>query len=456
MLYQRNDMFRIFLLIWCFLFLACGVKINETLPKSVDKKLFNDLNQSKFWWKAYENKKLDDFIDFVLLNNSDINTAKLSLLSTLARAGLVKYDLYPSLSGDLALSKSKNLNSGISSAENFSHSLNLSYELDIYAKLLDSAKAREFDAKASKYDLENLKLSIINSSLNNVFELAYFNDVEFLLKDYIANLEQMKELYTFKYDLGKIEELDLLNITQSLLRAKQNLLTNEQNKDVLIKNLQDLLGKKEGFVYIEYFKQLSLSDFKELKPNFDIPLEVFAYRPDVQAKFNKLKAAFKDYQSIQKSLFPSISFGAVLSGNDEKFKESFKFEILSGNLRISLPFLDYARVRQNIKISEFAYQSLLFEYEQILQSAMNEFLLNYKNYQNTLLLLGNLQVIKDKQEKIAFAYLQKYELGKSELRDYLDANNALNSSLQELLRARYNLLTNINFYHKITSFEEEF
>ncbi|ELB3233637.1 TolC family protein, partial [Campylobacter coli] len=147
----------------------------------------------------------------------------------------------------------KNLNSGAQSKK-FSNGLNLSYELDIYGKIRDSSSASEFSAKASAYDLENLKISMINTALNNVFELAYFNDADNLLKEYLANLEQMRELYAYKLELGKIEELDLLNIEQNLLRARQNLLRNEQNRNLLIKNLQDLIGKQEGFAYIDYFK----------------------------------------------------------------------------------------------------------------------------------------------------------------------------------------------------------
>ncbi|WP_321151496.1 TolC family protein, partial [Campylobacter jejuni] len=152
-----------------------------------------------------------------------------TLLSALARADLIDYDLYPTLSGNLGFGADKDLNSGKQS-KNFNNSLNLSYELDIYGKLRDSASASEFSAKASAYDLENLKISMINTALNDVFELAYFNDVDKLLRAYLSNLEQMKELYNYKYKLGKIEELDLLNIEQSLLRAKQNLLSNDQNR----------------------------------------------------------------------------------------------------------------------------------------------------------------------------------------------------------------------------------
>ncbi|HEG1542854.1 TPA: TolC family protein, partial [Campylobacter coli] len=149
--------------------------------------------------------------------------------------------------------------------------------------------------------------------------------------------------------------------------------------------------------------------------------------------------------------FPSISLGGALNGSDKQFDDSFKFEVLSGNIKISLPFLDYGRVKQNIKISQFDYESALVNYEQSLQSAMNEFALNYKDYQSNTMLL---QILKDtsfKQELITQAYWEKYNLGKSELKDYLDASNTLNSAKQSLLGARFTLLKTINSYYQITA-----
>lgn len=437
-----------------FFFVACGEKIYLPKEPNLNNFKIKDLNRSYDWYKAYDNKKLDEFISYVLKNNTDINIARITLLSSLARADLINYDLYPSLDASLGLGGSKNLNSG-SQNKSFNNNLNLNYELDIYGKLQDSASASEFSAKASAYDLENLKISIINTALNDIFELTYFNDVDNLLKEYLANLEQMRELYVYKFELGKIEELDLLNIEQSILRAKQNLLSNEQNRNLLIKNLQDLIGKKEGFFYISYFKSLSLLEFKNLTPDFNIPLETLAYRADVRAKLNTLKSAFKDYTSVQKSILPSVSLSGVLSGNDKSFDDSFKFEILNGSVKISLPFLDYARVRQNIKISQFAYDKILLEYEQILQSVINEFVLNYKDYKSNTLLLKNLEDINAKQELITKAYWEKYNFGKSELKDYLEALNALNSSKQDLLRAKFNLLKTINSYYQITTLNDE-
>ncbi|MCR2064761.1 TolC family protein [Campylobacter helveticus] len=443
-----------FLLLVLLVFSGCGVKIEPVKEVVLEEEELKKIEARFEWWRAYEDANLQGFLNFVLENNKDINVARTSLLSALARADLINYDLYPSLDGTLGFNRMKNLHSG-TNQQSYSNGLNLSYELDIYGKILDSVKAEELRASASAYDLASLKLSIINTSLNSVFELAYFNDVKILLEDYVANLEKMSELYALKFELGKIEELDKLNVEQSLLRARQNLLTNEQNRDLIIKNLQDLLGKKEGFFYLEHFQKASLDDFKLLKPDFNIPLQNLAYRPDVRAKLSALKAAFKDYRSMQKSILPNISLGGALRGESEEFKENFKLEILSGNVQISLPFLDYGRVRQNIKISQFAYEALRFEYEQILQSALNEFHLVFKDYESDLKLLSNLGLIRDKQELITKAYFQKYELGKSELKDYLDASNALISSKQELLRAKYNLFETINFYYQITTLKGE-
>ncbi|EAH9284572.1 TolC family protein [Campylobacter upsaliensis] len=437
------------------LFLSgCGAKIEPVKEVFLSEEELKKANVKSQWWQAYENANLQEFLAFVLENNKDIKVARTSLLSALARANLIDYDLYPSLAGTLGFNRMKNLHKGTNNKA-YSNGLNLNYELDIYGKILDSVRAEELRAKASAYDLASLKLSVINTSLNSVFELAYFNDVKIMLENYVSNLEKMSELYALKYELGKIEELDFLNVEQSLLKARQNLLTNEQNRNLILKNLQDLLGKKEGFFYLKHFEKASLKDFKILEPNFDIPLQSLAYRPDVRAKLNALKAAFKDYNSVQKSILPSISLGGALRGEAEEFKESFKLEILSGNVQISLPFLDYGRVRQNIKISQFAYEALLFEYEQNLQGAFNEFHLVFKDYESDLKLLSNLSLIKDKQEFITRAYLQKYELGKSELKDYLDASNALINAEQELLRARYNLFETINLYYQITSLKGE-
>ncbi|EGK8091196.1 TolC family protein [Campylobacter lari] len=445
---------RIFLLFFIAFFLnACiGVKLEQVSQEQIKKEYFEDFNASKAWWEKYNNQDLNNILKAIIDNNKDLNVARINFLSTLARYKLLNLDLYPTLSGNLGVNIRKNLNNG-SEMHSFSNGIMLNYELDIYGKISDQVASSEFLAKASEYELRSLELDTINLAINSIFELIYFNDVDRLLNNHLKNLEQMLEIYTTKFDYGKVEYIDLLNIKKSLLNTKQNIITNLQNKDLTLKNIKDLLGKDDERL-INKMLNYTLEDFSLQKINFDIELKMLAYRPQVQAKLNQLMASYKDYTSVQKSILPSIKILGNLDGSDKNFDESFKFLILGGNVVIDLPFLDFYRVRQNVKISEFTYQVRLYEYKDVLQRAIHEFKLCYENdkYYNDLLNL--VKDINTNQAKITQLYFEKYELGRNELKDYLDADALLINSLQELSRAKLSLLKNVNLYHNIVLISE--
>ncbi|MCW0223284.1 TolC family protein [Campylobacter lari] len=445
---------RIFLLFFIAFFLnACvGVKLEQASQEQIKKEYFEDFNASKAWWEKYNNQDLNNILKAIIDNNKDLNVARVNFLSTLARYKLLNLDLYPTLSGNLGVNIRKNLNNG-AEMHSFSNGIMLNYELDIYGKISDQVASSEFLAKASEYELRSLELDTINLAINSIFELIYFNDVDRLLNNHLKNLEQMLEIYTTKFDYGKVEYIDLLNIKKSLLNTKQNIIANLQNKDLTLKNIKDLLGKDDEFL-INKMLNYTLEDFSLQKINFDIELKMLAYRPQVQAKLNQLMASYKDYASVQKSILPSIKILGNLDGSDKNFDDSFKFLILGGNVVIDLPFLDFYRVRQNVKISEFVYQARLYEYKDALQRAIHEFKLCYENdkYYNDLLNL--VKDINTNQAKITQLYFEKYKLGRNELKDYLDADALLINSLQELSRAKLSLLKNVNLYHNIVLISE--
>lgn len=438
--------FTLFLAFFAIFFTACASK-NEAISEPPNVDLNEDIKINE-WWREYQNATLNKIISLMLENNAEIAVAQYNFLTAVSRYKLINFDLYPTLTGNLGASLARDLNLGERSNA-FSNSLNLSYELDIYGKVRDEKSAAQFSAKASEYELESLKLSLINSTIDNVFELIYFNDVAKLLEEYIQNLEESHRIYALKYELGRVEELDLLNIEQSLLNAKQSLLSNAQNKELVVKNLKDLLGKNENFKVLDKLDEFTLGDFKELPVDFNISLDILANRPDVKAQAASLNSAFKDYKSMQKSMFPSITLGGSLSGSDKELGQSFKLLNLGGSLQISLPFLDYGRVKQNVQISRFSYESLKANYAQTLQSAINEFYSCFLDFEFNTKLYENIKAINDKQALITAAYLQKYEYGRTELKDYLDAKNSHINSSQEILRSRLNLLQTINNYYKI-------
>lgn len=440
---------RVFVSIFMAIFFsACvGVKLEQLKQENIEENLFQEFNASATWWKIYNNHKLNNFVEKLIENNKDLNVARNNLLSTLARYDLLKLDFYPTLSGDFGVGIRKNLNNS-NEETSYSNGIMLNYELNLYGQISDRVSSANFLAKASWYELEKLRLDIINTGLNSIFEYIYFNDVDKLLNKHLQNLEQMLVIYTAKLDYGKVEYIDFLNIKKSILNTKQNIILNSQNKEMAYKNLKDLLGNKNIEILDEILK-FKLEDFELNALNFDIDLKMLAYTPSVLTSYNLLKSSYKDYSNIQKSILPNVKIRANLDGNSDKIDDSFKILFLNGNVSLNLPFLDFARVKQNVKISEYEYNNRLLEYKDNLQKVINEFKLCYENDKYFYTLLENTKNIYDNQANISNIYYQKYQLGRSELKDYLDSDTLLISAAQELIRARLSLLKNINLYHSI-------
>lgn len=438
----------IFIIFLVLFFSACAsVRLEQIKQEQIAQQTFEDFNASYPWWQKYNNETLNQILQIIIDNNKDLNIARIKLLSTLTKYELLKLDLYPTLSGNLGASINKNLKNGIEN-NGFSNGLMLNYELDLYAKISDQIASSNFLVKASEYELQKMRLDIVNLTINSIFELIYFNDVDILLNHHLKNLEQMLKIYTIKFDYGKVEYIDLLNLKKTLLNTKQNITTNLQNKEVAMKNLKDLLGTSDEKLINKLFTY-KLDDFFIENIDFDIDLKMLSYTPEIQAKFNLLNSSYKNHSSMQKSILPSIKILGRLDGKDENFNDSFKFLIFGGNVVIDLPFLDFYRVRKNIKISEYEYNIRVLEYKDALEKNLNYFRLCYKNdqYYNSLLKVIEENYIN--QTKITQLYFDKYKLGRSEFKDYLDADTLLINSLQELSRARLALLKNINLYHSI-------
>uniref|UniRef100_UPI0025C38B62 TolC family protein n=1 Tax=Campylobacter sp. TaxID=205 RepID=UPI0025C38B62 len=338
----------IFIIFLVLFFSACAsVRLEQIKQEQIAQQTFEDFNASYPWWQKYNNETLNQILQIIIDNNKDLNIARIKLLSTLTKYELLKLDLYPTLSGNLGASINKNLKNGIEN-NGFSNGLMLNYELDLYAKISDQIASSNFLVKASEYELQKMRLDIVNLTINSIFELIYFNDVDILLNHHLKNLEQMLKIYTIKFDYGKVEYIDLLNLKKTLLNTKQNITTNLQNKEVAMKNLKDLLGTSDEKLINKLFTY-KLDDFFIENIDFDIDLKMLSYTPEIQAKFNLLNSSYKNHSSMQKSILPSIKILGRLDGKDENFNDSFKFLIFGGNVVIDLPFLDFYRVRKNIK-----------------------------------------------------------------------------------------------------------
>ena len=389
------------------------------------------------WWKGYNQPRLNELIELALKNNIDLAKSAIAVNKALAQAGVLQADLVPSFNANLGAETGKNIKTGGSWNESYKSGVSISYEIDLWRKLASSADAAMWEANATKYDLEAARLALVNSVAERYFEILYQNESVNLYKILLQNYKQLETVARAKFELGKEEELSLKQIKSSILSAQNRILNAQKSIDAAERTLQNLLSERPGF------ELNSGGDLSEVLPqgvNLNVPLYVIGARPDLQAAIARIKEALLNVHSSEKSFYPSVTLGAGLSGGGNSASDAFSLKFLNGNVAINLPFLNYSKLKSRLKISELTFETMKLNYAQTLTTALNEIDVSYKNLQKDEAVLRNINENLRNLSSISDIYKLKYELGKTELKNYLEAQNSLLEGRVGVLAQKYKIL----------------
>ena len=420
---------------------GCAVtQINENYEQILlkdDANLTANFRLEREWWRGYNEPALNELISLALKNNIDLAKSAIVVNKALAQAGVLQADLVPSFNANLGAETGKNIKTGGSWSESYKSGISLSYEIDLWRKLANSADAAMWEANATKYDLEAARLALINSVSDAYFEAKYQKESINLYEKTLKNYEELEAIIKAKFELGKEEELSLKQVKSSVISAKNRILNASKSLDAAEKTLRNLLNVRPEF---ELNLSGNLSDISPQGINLNVPLYVIGARPDLQAAISRIKEALLGVKVSEKNFYPSITVGAGLSGSGDSASEGLKLNFLSGNIAINLPFLNYSKLKSKLKISELEFEAMKLNYEQTLTTALNEIDANYKNLQKDEAVLRNLNENLRNLSSISDIYKLKYDYGKTELKNYLEAQNSLLEGRISALAQKYKIL----------------
>ena len=443
MRYQGNKMRKILTIIAVVFFSGCAAtQINKNyeqilLDANASSNSTANFTLERDWWKGYNQPRLNELIGLALKNNIDLAKSAIAVNKALAQAGVLQADLVPSFNANLGAETGKNIKTGGSWNESYKSGVSLSYEIDLWRKLASSADAAMWEANATKYDLEAARLALVNSVAERYFEILYQNESVNLYKILLQNYKQLETVARAKFELGKEEELSLKQIKSSIFSAQNRILNAQKSIDAAERTLQNLLNERPGF------ELNSGGDLSEVSPqgvNLNVPLYVIGARPDLQAAIARIKEALLNVHSSEKSFYPSVTLGAGLSGGGNSASDAFSLKFLNGNVAINLPFLNYSKLKSRLKISELTFETMKLNYAQTLTTALNEIDASYKNLQKDEAVLRNINENLRNLSSISDIYKLKYELGKTELKNYLEAQNSLLEGRVGMLAQKYKIL----------------
>ncbi len=397
------------------------------------------------WWTVYQDEKLNALINQALANNIDLKQAALDINKALYQAKILGADMVPSYSGSLSADTSRNLKEG-GGSNSFSSQLGLSYELDLWRKLSATADAQVWTYQATQQDLASSRLTLINNVADAYFNIAYLNEAIRLTEQSQRHYQEIHRIAQEKYRHGKVSSSEPTQSEQSLLSARNNLISLQTSRTETEQTLRDLLNLTPDQAMAADPATFGLA--KPIRPDLDVPISVLANRPDLRAAEYRLQSSVQTLAAQQRSWYPSITLGASLSTSSGKARTMFDVPFLGGSAQINLPFLDWKTLQWEDKDAQARFDSAALNFEQALTTALNEVNSNYLAYQNAQATLKNTRQRYALDQKNSRYYQVRYQHGKNELKDWLEALNSEYSSAQNVLNQRYDVLKYENMVYK--------
>lgn len=402
------------------------------------EEITKQFNVKENWWALYNDAQLNLVVEQALLNNKDLAKAAVAVNRALYNANLVGANLVPAFSGSTTSRAQRQIDTSASSTISHTGSLNVAYTLDLWRRLADSADAAEWTHKATAQDLEATKLSLINSVVTTYYQIAYLNDAISTTEESIKYYNDISNIMQRRLSQGVADSASVDQAQQSVLTARNNLITYQTQRKTAEQTLRNLLNlKPEEALNIKFPHILNV---KNVGVNLNVPISVIANRPDVKGYQYRLSSAFKNAKATEKSWFPEITLGGSLSSTGTKVGNALHSPVAGGTIGISLPFLNWNTVKWNVKISEADYETARLNYEQGITTALNDVDTNYFAFTQAQSAFANQQRTFNYNKRITQYYRNRYNAGVSELREWLNAANTEKASQLSILNAKYNVI----------------
>ncbi|MBP3731204.1 MAG: TolC family protein [Mailhella sp.] len=393
------------------------------------------------WWKQYRDDGLNRCISLALERNIDLARSAITVNKALYRARQIGAELVPSFSSSASTNSRKQLDSG-DSTRSYSASFGLSYELDLWGKLRESASAQSWEYQATELDREAARLALINTATNTWYSMAYTREALGISRETLKAYEKISAIMREQYQAGKSDRLNAEQAEQSVLAQRASILSLEEQLDQQQQTMRDLLDLRPG----ESLPAVppSLSSVPLPSVDLEVPVSALGLRPDLKAAEYRIMSAFRSWQASRASLYPTVTIGGTIGASSNSQSSLFKTPFLNGLISLNLPFLDWNRVKWDIRISQDSFEDAKLSFRKALTSALNEVDRYHRDFIHALSQLDLAQKKHETDKRIESYRRTRYYEGADDLRYWLEAINTSHNSQMSALNAKFNAISAAN------------
>lgn len=403
------------------------------LPESFSESGAQDLGR---WWESFSDDELDRLIEHALVDNFQLRAAWARWKQAKALERAAAAGLFPNIGGSASAGRSQGPPRifqlpgqpptqvpGVAS-NNFSLSLPVSYELDVWGRVRAGMLAAEQDALAARADVEAAAMTISASVTERWFDVIEQRALAALIEDQIEVNKSNLAIVELRFEQGDAAFSDVLQQRQQIQSLDAQLSLVRGQETVAAQQLAALVGQSpRGLVSDD---RDALPDAPPL-PDGGIPASLLERRPDLRAAKARVVAAdYRIAEAIANRL-PQLQLTGSLGFSSVSLVDLFKSFVWSITGAINATIWDGGRLDAEIERSQWVLEEQIALYGDTLLTALVEvesaLVQERAGQQRIAILTAQAETARDTLESAR----QRFAAG---LGDYLSVLTALRSLQQ--------------------------
>lgn len=337
------------------------------------------------WVAAFDNPQLYEIIAEAIANNNDIRAAAANLDAARAGAGITRAALLPQIGANFNASRNAVVINPTTAAQagggggaaadrlfinNYSLGGQVTWEIDVWGRLLDETRASYRDARAAYGDLSGAELSIAARTAQAWFALIEARQQRELAERDVTARESNLRVTDRRYERGVASSLDVRLSRSALGTSQANLALRQRLELEASRSLEVLLGRYPA-------AELEAAETLPALPALEgagAPGEILARRPDLLAAEARMEAAGLRARAARKEFLPRITLSSQAGTSGPVFSDLVDPTRLAGNIAGGLvqPLFQGGRILSNSKRARAAAEASLYNYIQTALSAYEE------------------------------------------------------------------------------------
>ncbi len=377
------------------------------------------------WWKNFNDPELNRLIETALVRNNNLAAATIRVRRAQLQAGLADTALMPQFSGSGSVGVSRRLESNATNTRSNSVSLGASYEFDLWNKLGSQRDVARWESLATEQDRAATALALIGTTAQLYWQLGYLNERLASGAQSVRYAQKTYELVQAQYRAGAVSGLEVSEAQQSVV-SQQSSQSQLQQQVVEAQTALALLFDGPPGAVVANPQVLPEAVLPAVAPG--LPADILARRPDLQAAELRVRSAFTSIDATRASFYPSLSLTGSLGSSSAVLSSVLQNPVAALGLGLSLPFLNQAKMKLNIRVSEAQYEEAVVNFRQTLYTALGD-VENALSARQQLIqqarLLNESLIAARNAERL---YEIRYRAGAAPLKSWLDAQERRRSA----------------------------